>query len=274
MPKFTTHDGLSLAYTDEGSGLPVLCLSGLTRDGRDFDYLAPHLKDVRLIRLDYRGRGQSDWADPATYAVPVEAMDALALLDHLGLERAAVIGTSRGGIIAMMLAATTKERLIGICLNDVGPEISQAGLDIIMGYIGRIPPYRSRDGMVAAMPGVMSGFDNVPESRWREEVERHTVETPEGLGLTYDPKLRDAMLAVQDQPPVDLWPLFHAMKGLPLALIWGQNSNLLTKETVTVMRRRRPDMILAPVPDRGHVPFLDEPEALEAIHAWLEACQQ
>ncbi len=273
MPKFQTSDGLTLAYTDEGEGLPVLCLSGLTRDHRDFDYLAPHLPDIRLIRFDYRGRGQSEWADPTTYTVPTEAMDTLALLDHLGIERAAVIGTSRGGLIAMFLAATEKDRLRGVCLNDIGPDVGQAGLDVIMDYLGRDPGYRTREEMVAAMPDIMAGFDEVPVSRWREEVERHTVETPEGLRLIYDPKLRDTMLANAAEPPTDLWPFFDAMKGLPLALIWGLNSTLLTRETVSIMRRRRPDMILAEVPDRGHIPFLDEPEALDAIHAWLELCE-
>ncbi len=273
MQKFQSFDGVTLAYADEGKGLPVLCLSGLTRDSRDFDYLAPHLADHRMIRLDYRGRGQSDWADPATYTVPTEARDAVALLDHLGLERAAIIGTSRGGLVSMMLAATAKDRLRGICLNDIGPEINEGGLDVIMDYVGRNPAFATREEMVAAMPGIFPGFDDVPVSRWREEVERHTVETPEGLKIPYDPKLRDALLANAAEPPADLWPLFDAMVGLPLALIWGRHSNLLTKDTVTLMRRRRPDMILADVPDRGHVPFLDEPEALEAIRDWLEQCE-
>ena len=128
MPRFTTSDSVSLHYTDEGQGLPVLCLAGLTRDGHDFDDVAPHLRDVRLIRLDYRGRGQSDWANHETYTIPVEGRDALELLDHLGLDRAAVLGTSRGGLIAMVLAASAKDRLLGVALNDIGPEIDDAGL--------------------------------------------------------------------------------------------------------------------------------------------------
>jgi len=128
MPHFTTSDGLSLHYTDEGAGLPLLCLSGLTRDGRDFDYVAPHLDQVRLIRMDYRGRGQSEWGDHSQYTIPVEARDAVELLDHLGLESAAVLGTSRGGLIAMLLAATARDRLTGVALNDIGPEIAPAGL--------------------------------------------------------------------------------------------------------------------------------------------------
>lgn len=97
MPDFTTFDGLRLHYEDQGEGQPILCLSGLTRTTQDFQYLAPHLSNARLIALDYRGRGKSDWADPSTYTVPVEGRDVIELLDHLGLEQVSIIGTSRGG---------------------------------------------------------------------------------------------------------------------------------------------------------------------------------
>lgn len=274
MQRFTTFDGLRLAYSDEGTGLPLLCLPGLTRTAADFDYVAPFLSGVRLIRMDYRGRGQSDWAeDPMAYAIPVEAQDALALLDHLGIEKAAVLGTSRGGLIAMALAMGAKDRLIGICLNDIGPEIAGPGLDVIMSYLGRNPRFKTQADMAAAMPAGMVGFANVPPERWLAEVQRHTIETPQGLKINYDPKLRDAVAAVGAQPAPDLWPMFDAMAGLPLALVRGANSDLLTPETVAEMQRRRPDMNFADVPDRAHIPFLDEPEALAVITAWLEKCR-
>ena len=120
---FTAADGARIAYRDEGQGLPVLCLAGLTRSMDDFDYLAPTLAGCRMIRMDYRGRGQSDWTGAATYTVPQEGADALALLDHLGIAKAAIVGTSRGGLIAMYLAAVARDRLLGVCLNDVGPEL-------------------------------------------------------------------------------------------------------------------------------------------------------
>lgn len=269
---YRSADGLSLAYRDEGAGLPLIALAGLTRDSRDFDYLARHLPEgIRLIRPDYRGRGRSEWApDPASYAIPVEAGDVIALMDHLGLERAAILGTSRGGLIAMALAATAKERLLGVCLNDIGPEIAAGGLARIMGYVGLRPAFRSRAEMAAAMPSLMPGFEGVPPSRWAEEVERHTTESADGLGLTYDPRLREALVAAGHQPAPDLWPLFDALAGLPLALIRGANSDLLDRATADEMARRRPDMIRAEVPGRGHVPFLDEPESLGAIRRWLE----
>jgi pimeloyl-ACP methyl ester carboxylesterase len=270
--RFTAPDGTDLHFTDEGprDGRPLLCLSGLTRNGTDFDYVAPHLADLRLIRMDYRGRGLSGWADPATYQVAVEAQDALALLDHLGIARAAILGTSRGGLIAMLLAATAKERLTGVCLNDIGPEIAPEGLAAIQDFVGKPPGFRTYEEAALARSRFMAGFDGVPMSRWREEAAKHYVEGPDGLSINYDPRLREAFLAAFEAPPPDLWPLFDALAGLPLALIRGANSDLLAAATVEEMRRRRPDMLFADVPDRGHVPFLDEPEALAVIRNWLE----
>ncbi|MCH2094497.1 MAG: alpha/beta hydrolase [Rhodobacteraceae bacterium] len=270
MPRFVTSDGVSLFYRDSGEGLPVLALSGLTRDGQDFDYVAPYLRNVRLIRLDYRGRGQSDWADHASYTPPIEGRDALELLDHLDLEKAAILGTSRGGLIAMGLAAVARPRLLGVALNDIGPEIAPSGLDVIMGYLGRNPAWKTMDEAVAKRPLVMKGFANVPESRWRTEVAHLYREGPSGLTIPYDPGLRDAVLAAAGQPAPDLWPFFDALAGLPLVTIRGANSDLLSPETMAEMARRRPDMIVAEVPDRGHIPFLDEPEALAALALWLE----
>ena len=269
MRRLRAADGTSLAYWDEGEGLPVLCLAGLTRDRRDFSYLAPHLRDVRLIRLDARGRGASGRADPATYTVQQEAEDALALLDHLGLPSAAVIGTSRGGLLAMWIAATAKERLRGVCLNDIGPVIDEAGLDVIRGYIGRRPRVRTLAEAAEARAAVMDGFEGVPPERWRQEVEHFFEEREDGLHLSYDPRLAEAVAASSGQPAPDLWPLFDALGGLPLAMIRGANSDLLSPETFAEMRARRPDAVAAEVPGRGHVPFLDEAESLAAIRTWM-----
>lgn len=266
---FHAADGARLAYRDEGRGLPVLALAGLTRDGQDFDYLAPHLDGLRLIRPDYRGRGASDWTGADSYTVPQEASDALALLDHLGIQRAAVLGTSRGGIIGMFLAATARDRLLGLCLNDIGPVLERGGLERIFDYIGRNPAAKSHEDLARRLPAAMPGFANVPASRWLEEARHHYIQTPSGLRITYDPALREAFLSAFDGPQVDLWPLFDAAQGLPLALLRGANSDLLSPETAAEMQRRRPDMIQAAVADRAHVPFLDEPESLSAIQAWL-----
>ena len=268
---FTASDGTRLAYRDEGEGLPLLCLSGLTRTMADFDYLAPHLPPLRLIRMDYRGRGASQWTGAASYTVPQEGRDALELLDHLGLPKAALLGTSRGGLIAMLLAALAKDRLLGVALNDIGPVIERDGLARIFDYLGRNPAAKTHAALAAALPAVMPGFAHVPASRWLEEAEKHYTLGPRGLQITYDPALREAFIAAFDGPEFDAWPLFDALAGLPLALIRGANSDLLSPATLAEMQRRRPDMITAEVPDRAHIPFLDEPEALSALTRWLEA---
>lgn len=270
MPEFKSSDNLRLWYEDQGEGQPLLCLSGLTRNSTDFDYVLPYiLGEHRVIRLDYRGRGKSQRApDWRTYTIPTEARDVVELLDHLGLDRVPIIGTSRGGLIGMAMALTAKARLGGLCLVDIGPEIAPEGLEVIKDYIGQPPAARTLEEAALMRATLMTGFANVPPDRWREEVEKHYRETEDGLALTYDAKLRDAVLDSGSQPMADLWPLFDALKGLPLACIRGANSDLLSPATFAEMQRRRPDMIAADVPDRGHVPFLDEPEALEALNEW------
>ncbi len=269
MPHFDAPDGTRLYYEDAGDGVPVLCLSGLTRNARDFDYVAPHLDGVRLIRMDYRGRGLSDHADPATYAVPVEAKDAVALLDHLGVDKAAVLGTSRGGLIALILGVIARDRLLGVAFNDVGPVVEPAGLADIMTYLGVVPQAASLEAL-AQDKLADPDFPGVDKTRWRSFLSHNVVEGPEGLRLNYDLKLRDAVAAVFDQPAPDLWPVYDLLADLPCAVIRGANSNLLSEATVQEMARRHPGLITATVPDRGHIPFLDEPQALDALRLWLE----
>lgn len=266
---FPAEDGARIACRDEGAGLPLLCLAGLTRTMADFDDLAPHLPPLRLIRMDYRGRGASDRTGAASYTVEQESRDALRLLDHLGVGKAAILGTSRGGLIGMLLGAVARDRVLGLCLNDIGPEINRDGLVRIADYVGRNPAGRSHSDYAERLSR-SPGFEGVPMTRWLDEARRLSVETPEGLRLPYDPALREAFLKSLNAPPVDLWPLFDALAGLPLALIRGANSDLLTRSTVAEMQTRRPDMAFAEVPGRAHIPFLDEPEALALIRAFLQ----
>lgn len=270
--QFQVQDGTWLAYRDEGVGPPVLALAGLTRDGRDFDYLARRLSDVRLICLDSRGRGGSDWTGPETYTVAQEAQDALALLDHLSIARAAIIGSSRGGLLGMVMAATAPDRVAGLCLNDVGPVLEREGLARIGRYIGERPTVGSLEEIADRMPLVMPGFGTVPELRWVEETLRHYVETPQGVDLPYDPALRQSFDTAMAKPLGDAWPLFDACRTIPMALIHGANSDVLSTATADAMQARRPDLIRVELPDRGHIPFLDEPAALAAIETWLGLC--
>jgi pimeloyl-ACP methyl ester carboxylesterase len=272
MPHFTSSDGLSLYYEDEGAGLPILCLSGLTRNVRDFDHVAPQiLQGHRMIRMDYRGRGQSDYAeDFTTYSLPREAQDALELLDHLGLDQVGLLGTSRGGLIAMGLAATARERLLGVAMNDIGPVLEPAGLDMIMTYLGRRPAAPDIDSLIQLRAALTAEqFPNVPLEKWRHEISHNYTQGDGRVELNYDAKLRDAVLAGGADGAVDLWPFFEAISPLPCALFHGVNSDLLSAETVAEMARRMPALRVASVADRGHIPFLDEPESQAVLADWL-----
>jgi pimeloyl-ACP methyl ester carboxylesterase len=272
MKRFLTPDGLSLAYSDEGEGLPLLCLPGLTRDNADFDDLAAALQGRhRLIRLTFRGRGASD-RDPEflNYNPGREAADVIAFLDHLGLDRVVIVGTSRGGLVALVLAVIARDRLAAVLLNDIGPEVAPEGLATIMTYLGVPPKAQTFPEVAAALKARMApAFPDLPDARWETLARRWFTAPGGGVGLTYDPKLRDAVEAVSAQPAADLWPLFDALAGIPLAVVRGANSDLLAPATVAKMRERRPDLIVAEVPRRGHVPFLDEPEAQFALDALL-----
>ncbi|MEL7254363.1 MAG: alpha/beta hydrolase [Pseudomonadota bacterium] len=273
MPDFTTSDGIRLHYEDTGTGAPILCLAGLTRNSRDFTYLIPHLSGHRVIAMDYRGRGLSDYPDDfMTYNILREGEDAIELLDHLGVEQTTLIGTSRGGLIAMALSVTHPGRLKGVVLNDIGPEVTDVGIARIMDYVGKTPPFADLDeAAVALQAGLGQDFPDVPLSRWREAADFMWEEVTDGLKLRYDPRLRDALIGqagVGEAP--DLWQLFDGLQDVPLATIKGENSDLFAQTTLDKMQARRPDMITAIVPNRGHVPFLDEPEALTAIHALLD----
>ncbi len=268
---FKADDGTKIVYRDSGKGQPLLCLAGLTRNMKDFDYLAENLSGVRMICMDYRGRGGSEYSGPATYTIAQEAQDAIALLDHLGLKSVPILGTSRGGLIGLALAATAPGRLKGLCMNDIGPVIERGGLVRIFDYVGRNPGVKTHEDMALALTR-SPGFANVPLERWLEESRHHFKETEDGLVIRYDPALREPFVEAFDAELPDAWPLFDALEGKPVALIRGANSDLLSYETAVEMQNRRPDIIFANVPDRAHVPFLDEPESLSAVRAFLDRC--
>jgi len=271
---FSAPDGRQLAYQDsDGDGSAVLCLAGLTRNARDFAGLALHLEDrFRVLRLDSRGRGLSDWAeDPlAEYTAPIEARDALALLDHLGIDRAAVIGTSRGGILGMIIGATARDRISCLVLNDVGPVVEEAGIAAIMSYVG-IEPIAATFEEAARGFQLLLGpaFPDVSLQQWLGFARTVFRDEDGRPRLSYDPRLRDAVAAALEKTPPNLWPLFDGLTGLPILTIRGANSDVFSAATLEEMARRRPDMARVTVPNRGHVPFLDEPELLAALDPFL-----
>ncbi len=168
MDFVTAADGLRLAYDVQGDGAPLLCLPGLTRNMEDFEpVLDAFAHRARVIRMDFRGRGASDWAVPATYQVPQEAADVLTLLDHLGLPKVTILGTSRGGLVALVLAAMARPRIAGVIFNDIGPEVAPEGLAYIMDYLGKPPKARTLAEAAAAFPATTPpAFTGVPPETW------------------------------------------------------------------------------------------------------------
>ncbi len=270
MKTFRSSDGLTLAYQDRGSGRPVLCLAGLTRNSRDFECLRGPLSEFRLIMPDYRGRGGSDW-DPQflNYNPAVEAGDAFELLDHLGIGRVMILGTSRGGIVAMLMALTDRARVGGILFNDIGPAIETAGFQRILRYLGRNPECKNMEDAAQQLADGSLDFRGVPLSKWRQEAENRFRQVGDRVVISYDPGLRPASIAAFEDGDIDLWPQFSGLKGIPMSLIRGENSDLLSAGTAAKMRQVCPDLSETVALNRGHCPFLDEPESLTAIRRFL-----
>jgi len=272
MKPFTTHDGLMLEYRIEGEGQPLLCLPGLTRNLNDFDELAAAMRgEAQVIRLSMRGRGGSDRAaDFHSYNIVQEARDTVEFMDFLGLEKATVIGTSRGGFNAMVIAATAPERLAGVLLNDIGPELAAAGIAKIMDYVGKPPEATNLATLVDGIRAEMgAAFPDLDDAKWEVLAKRWFAVSDSGVALNYDPGIGAAMHAQAKGEAPDLWGLFDLMAAVPLALLRGENSDLLSRETAAKMQARRPDMLFADVPNRGHIPLLDEPESLDTIRRLL-----
>lgn len=269
-------DGLRLysrVYDRAGPEAPaVLCLPGLTRNSRDFEDLAPHLAArYRVVCPDLRGRGLSA-RDPVWqhYQAASYVADLAVLLKLLGLERVAIVGTSLGGLLAMILAATAPQAVAGIVLNDIGPEIDPAGAERIRGYAGRLPPVRSWDEAIAQQQLVFgAAWPNLDAARWARIARRSYREDGSGTPvLDADPGIGEAMRAAPAQP-ADLWPLYATLKTVPALAIRGALSDILSAATFERMQRDKPDLERLTVADRGHVPLLDEPECLAAIDAFL-----
>ncbi|MGG7567367.1 alpha/beta fold hydrolase [Rhodovulum sp. DZ06] len=275
MPFFHAPDGLRLHFEDTGNDAPpVLCLAGLTRNVADFAHLPALLPEYRVIRLSTRGRGASGHAaDPATeYQVGVEAGDALALLDHLGISRVAVIGTSRGGILGMLMHAMRPGLLSGLVLNDVGSKVEVAGLTRIAGYAGK--QVKAPDFAEAArrMQEVHAAdFPGVSEARWEAYARAIYDADEDGRPvISYDPAIAEISLAglAEAPPQIDLSALWTPCAGLPVLALRGANSDILSAETLAEMAGQE-GCTTAVIPDRGHAPFLDEPEAAAALRGFL-----
>lgn len=259
-------------YAASEPRLDVVCLPGLTKNSRDFTALARRLAaHYRVVTPDLRGRGGSAW-DPqwSNYHPGTYVADVLRLFEYLKIRRAAVIGTSLGGLLAMVLTATRGDLIAGVVLNDVAPEVAPEGVARIAEYVGRTKPVASWDEAVQQAKANYGGaLPGLSEERWREYVASSYRQAADGsIVADYDPNIGTAMRAT---PPVavDLWPLYRALASKPTLAIRGAHSDIVTPATFERMLAEKPDLQRVVVPNRGHAPLLDEPECVNAIEAFL-----
>ncbi len=280
-------DGLKLHAKvigpDDSTALPVLCLPGLTRTTDDFDDIARAIATSsstprKVVAIDYRGRGLSDYdPDPAKYAVPVELGDVLAIAASLGISRAILLGTSRGGLISMAMAAAQPKLLAGVILNDIGPALEIDGLMKIKGYIANPPPRKTWDEAAHGLKELFGTvFPSLTDDEWTAWARRAFREKAGGgLERTYDLKISHTLDGLDPSNPLpQVWELFDAMAGVPLMLIHGALSDLLSVQGVKDMVTRRPDIDLVTVADQGHAPLLADKPTMDRIVAFCERCDK
>jgi pimeloyl-ACP methyl ester carboxylesterase len=272
---FSARDGLRLSALEwpgppDGERLPLLCLPGLARTALDFVEIgARYAGTRRVVALDYAGHGNSGRAaDPGRYRVQVALRDLLDALAALHLHRVVLLGTSFGGILAMSLGVLRPGCLAAVAMNDVGPRIEPAGLDVVREVIGRDPAFAGMDDAVAFLRRTLPPIAT-DEAGWRDFADKTYARGEDGrLHPRWDIRLADALRA--ERPgTAELWPLFGALAQVPLLLFWGQESELLTARTVARMREARPDMAVAGIPGIAHAPRLVEPLAVAALDRFL-----
>ena len=277
-------DGLKLHVACYGPSasphLPVVCLPGLTRTAADFETLAEALATDRthprrVLALDYRGRGRSEHDRNAeNYSLATELGDLVAVLTALGAAPAVLVGSSRGGLLAMLLATAHPAMIAGVVLNDIGPVIEIKGLMRIKSYVGRLPQPKSfAEGAEILRRLFDAQFPNLGDAAWLAAAHKSWEERDGRLIPTYDVKLAATLKGIEpEQPAPPLWKEFDALKNLPLMVIRGAHSDLLSAETVEAMRARRDTMDSIVVPDQGHTPLLAEPDTIGSIAAFIARC--
>jgi pimeloyl-ACP methyl ester carboxylesterase len=271
-----SHDALRLyARVYEGpikDAPTVLCLHGLTRTSRDFEDLAPHLQQrYRVLVPDLRGRGFSARdPHPQNYQPGIYVQDILALLDTVDAPRVKLIGTSLGGMLAMMLGFSHPVRIAGVVLNDVGPEIDPVGMERIKQYAGRLPPARTWNEAIAQTRAVYGdAWPGLAPDRWATLARRGYREDAAGkVELDADPNIGEALRAAP-AAMLDLWPLWSALRHVPILAIRGAHSDILSAAVFARMKRENPGLQQLEVANRGHVPLLDEPECIAAMDDFL-----
>jgi pimeloyl-ACP methyl ester carboxylesterase len=281
-------DGLKLHVRSWGpriaSGMPVVCLPGLARSGADFEALAAALADDRggqgsprrVHALDLRGRGRSEYdSNPDNYSLAVELSDVLAVITALEIGEAVFVGTSRGGILSMLLATARPTAIAGCVLNDIGPVIEPAGLARIKSYVGKLPRPRTFQDGADILRGLFAAqFPRLSDKDWMGFARRTFKDADGEIVPDYDVRLNRVLAGVDPaQPLAALWKEFDALARTPVLVVRGANSDILSNATVAAMRARAATVEAIEVPDQGHAPLLAEADIIEQIAAFVAACE-
>ncbi len=282
---YLSADGLKLSARDYGNPLspwlPVVCLAGFTRDSRDFHELALHLsthrhRPRRVVALDCRGRGRSQWArGTESYNPLTEMNDVLDGMAALNIPRAVVVGTSRGGIIGMLMGVARPATVAGLVLNDVGPVVDAQGLARIKTYVGRTPS--PNDWADAAH--LLRRIHGTSFPAWRDVdwdyFARLTFDDEDGQPVSaYDPKLAQTFDGLElDRPLPTMWDEFRALRDIPILVIRGVNSDLLSAETMARMSEEHPRVDTVTVAGEGHAPLLRYGQLLARVSAFITAVE-
>jgi pimeloyl-ACP methyl ester carboxylesterase len=281
----TTQDGLRLHVRDYGSrdapGVPAVCLPGLTRTVADFAALAPVLADDtprkrRVIAIDSRGRGQSDYdSNPENYNLAVELADVVTVLAALGIGPAVFVGSSRGGLLAMLMGASHPAAVAGLVLHDIGPVIEPSGLARLKTYVGKLPqPQTFAEGGEILQRLFAPQFPKVTPQQWLGAAYRTWQVKDGALQPTYDVRISRALADVDlDKPLPPLWQEFDALAAVPILVIRGATSDILSAATVKEMAARHPGLQVIEVPDQGHVPELDG-ELAARVAQFVASCDR
>jgi pimeloyl-ACP methyl ester carboxylesterase len=279
----TSHDGLRIHVREYGTrsapGLPVVCLPGLARTAADFDVLAPMLAvdppERHVVAIDLRGRGHSDHdTDHANYNCTVELADIVSVLIALGVGPAMFVGSSRGGVLTMMLATVHPTAIAGVVLHDVGPVTEAKGVARLRGYLGKLPHPRTYEEGAEILRRLLSAqFPKLTADQWLEGARRAWHLKQGALKPAYDIGIARALSGIDIELPMpSLWHEFDALAGVPMLVIRGANSDILSAATVEAMRARRTNMDVIEVADQGHAPLL-EGELVRQIASFVKGCE-
>ncbi|MDY7098005.1 MAG: alpha/beta hydrolase [Pseudomonadota bacterium] len=276
---WTSEDGLELFYRDYAGPAdadakpPVLCMHGLTRNSRDFADLAEHLSATyRVIVPEMRGRGNSAYApDSSTYTPKHYVADVEKLLDELNVNRFISIGTSMGGLMTMLLAAAKPGRLAAVVMNDIGPVIDPEGVERIGAYVGQGRSYPTWIHAARSLADTHGeAFPDWDLDQWLEMAKRNMAVCQNGrITLDYDMAIAEPFADAPAAPAETLWLAYEALRDVPMLLVRGGLSDLLSQDTVKQMGVRNPAMTVVTVPNVGHAPTLDEAEVRIAIDTLL-----